>query len=73
MSSVLLGLTLIAVFLLTIWSVKDQSRPSKIWWMFAIRDPVAGRPQPRQGPFRSGRQAPDAGKPAQRAWRRSGS
>jgi hypothetical protein len=71
MSGVLLGLTLIAVAWLSIWSVKDHSRPSETWWPFAMREPA--EPGESQGPYRPGQRRPDRSKPAQRPWRRSGS
>jgi hypothetical protein len=73
MSSPLLGLTLIAVIWLAMWTAKDHSRPSKTWWLFAMREPVAAEPKDRAGSYRPGQRAPSGGKPVQQAWRRSGS
>jgi hypothetical protein len=75
MSSVLLGLTLLAVAWLAIWSVKDHAKPSKSWWMFAMRDapgaPGKGQTDPAGRTGRRRNMA--AGGPVQRPWRRSGS
>lgn len=73
MSSILLGLTLIAVAWLAIWSVKDHSRPSKTWWLFEIRHPEL--PDDRQLPYRPGVRARVRGriKAVQRPWHRPGS
>ena len=71
MSGILLGLTLIAVAWLSIWSVKDHSRPSKTWWPFAMREPA--EPKESQVPYRPGQRRQGGSKPAQRPWRRSGS
>jgi hypothetical protein len=71
MNSYLLGLTLIAVAWVSIWAVKDHSRPSKTWWPFAMREPAA--PDERQEPYRPGHRVQGRGKPVQRPWRRSGS
>jgi hypothetical protein len=72
MSSILLGLTLIGVAWLSIWSVKDHERPSKTWWPFAMREPVQRKPNDSLGPNASTRSARGTGKPMQRPWRRSG-
>ena len=47
MSSFLLGLTMIAVIWLVFWSGKDHSRPSKTWWLFAMREPHAAKSKDR--------------------------
>jgi hypothetical protein len=65
---------MIAVIWLAFWSVKDHSRPSKSWWMFAMREPGAVQPKKERGRLvRSGNRAPSGSKPAQQIWRRSGS
>lgn len=75
MSSALLGLTLLAVGWLAIWSVKDHSKPSKTWWPFAMRDGAAPPDDGAEGT--KGRATWRArtlpGKPVSRPWRRSGS
>jgi hypothetical protein len=73
MSSPLLGLMLIAVLWLAFWSVKDHSRASKSWWMFAMREPGAAPGKDRRGRSRPGDRAHGADKPVQQVWRRSGS
>jgi hypothetical protein len=73
MSSPLLALTLVAVLWLAFWSVKDNSRPSKTWWMFAMREPVAPKSKERQGSYRPGQSEPSRSKPVRQIWRRSGS
>jgi hypothetical protein len=75
MDSVLLGLTLLAVAWLAIWSVKDHSQPSKSWWMFAMRDAPSAPGDTEAGAAgRTGRRRNGAaGGPMQRPWRRSGS
>jgi hypothetical protein len=73
MSSFLLGLTLLAVAWLAIWSVKDHTKPSKTWWPFAMREPVASKTEAGQQPTRSSRDTKRTSKPPQRPWRRSGS
>jgi hypothetical protein len=76
MSSVLLGLTLLAVAWLSIWSVKDHAKPSKSWWMFAMRDapePPGKKPADDAGRAGGWRSSRAAGGPVQRPWRRSGS
>jgi len=73
MSSILLGLTMIAVAWLVIWTGKDHSRPSKTWWPFAMREAVPPKTT-GLGLARSRlqRRASATG-PDQRPWRRSGS
>ena len=72
MNSILLGLTLVAVAWLSVWAVKDHTGPSKVWWLFAIREPA--KPQKaRWGADRPGADAPGENKSVQRPWRRSGS
>jgi lysylphosphatidylglycerol synthetase-like protein (DUF2156 family) len=73
MSSPLLAMILVAVIWLAFWSVKDHSRPSKTWWMFAMREPGASKSNERQWRSRPGQSAPSRGKPVQQVWRRSGS
>jgi hypothetical protein len=73
MSSPLLALILVAVLWLAFWSVKDHSRPSKTWWMFAMREPVASKSKERQGPYIPGQSAASRGKTVQQIWRRSNS
>ena len=73
MSSPLLGLVMIAVVWLAFWSVKDHSRPSKSWWMFAMREPGASQANDRRGANRFGQRASGGDKPVQQPWRRSGS
>jgi hypothetical protein len=73
MNSIILGLTMLAIAGLVIWTGKDHSLPSKTWWPFAIREVAPQktsrfglareRVQPRAAPSRSD----------QRPWRRSGS
>jgi hypothetical protein len=70
-SSILLGLTLIAVAWLSIWAVKDHSRPSKTWWLFAMREPA--KADERQAPYRPGLRVQGRVKPVRRPWRRTGS
>ena len=75
MNAALLGLTLLAVGWLAIWSVKDHSKPSKTWWPFEMRD---GRTPPdggADGATARGRwrAKTSPGKPVSRPWRRSGS
>jgi len=71
MNSILLGLTLVGVAWLSIWAVKDHSRPSDTWWPFAMREP--DKPDEREGPYRPGHRAAGRDSPVQRPWRRSGS
>jgi len=73
MSSPLLGLVMIAVIWLAFWSVKDHSRPSKTWWMFAMREPGVSKSNNRQWRSRPSQSAPSRAKPVQQVWRRSGS
>jgi hypothetical protein len=73
MNSILLGSTLVAVAWLSVWAVKDHSRPSKTWWLFAMREPDEPRSKARWGADRPGAQVPVESKPMQRPWRRSGS
>jgi len=79
MSSILLGLTMLAVGWLVIWTGKDHSRPSKTWWPFAMRE-VARAKKTWLGPGRARLQARasasanlSANASNQRPWRRSGS
>lgn len=71
MSSILLGLVLLAVGWLVIWTGKDHSRPSKTWWPFAMRDEakLTAKEEPS---WANRRRGGVAGKPVQRPWRRSG-
>jgi hypothetical protein len=75
MSSVLLGITLLAVAWLVIWAVKDHTKPSQSWWPFAMRDeaappPAQGRDRNRRHAFRETRTQEGNAQPP---WRRSGS
>jgi hypothetical protein len=71
MSSPLLGIVLIAVIWLAIWSGKDHSRPSQTFWPFAMREPVASKSKERQAPYIPGQIASSRRKPVQQVWRRS--
>jgi hypothetical protein len=70
MSSVLLGLTMLAVAWLVIWTGKDHSRPSKAWWPFAMRE--SGAPKKAAVGRARSRLPPRAAADAldQRPWRR---
>jgi hypothetical protein len=73
MNSILLGLTMIAVGWLVIWTGKDHSRPSKTWWPFTMREAVPPKTT-GLGPARSRLQRrASASESDQRPWRRSGS
>jgi hypothetical protein len=73
MSSVLLGLTMLAVGWLVIWTGKDHTQPSKTWWPFAMRE--SAPPKTSGFGLRRSRlhRAASADAPDQRPWRRSGS
>ena len=73
MSSPLLGMIMIAVLWLAFWSVKDHTRPSKTWWLFAMREPPTPRTKDRRGRNMPVPAAAGSRKPVQQAWRRSGS
>jgi hypothetical protein len=71
MSSPLLGIVLIAVIWLAMWSVKDHSRPSQTWWPFAMRKTAEAVAKQRQGQYIPGQSEPSGRKPVLQVWRRS--
>ena len=72
MSGALLSITLIAVIWLSIWSVKDRSRPSKTWWPFDMRE--YDEPANEKGPTaRDVLVQPSRANPTSKPWHRSGS
>jgi hypothetical protein len=77
MNAILLGASMLAVAWLVIWTGKDHSRPSRTWWLFAMRE-AASPKKTGLGPGRASLpQRAGAGLGAsgsdQRPWRRSGS
>jgi hypothetical protein len=70
MNAVLLGLTLLAVGWVCIWSVKDHTKQSKTWWPFAMRDVPTAAPNETDASSPEHRNS-NAGSPAPRPWRRS--
>jgi hypothetical protein len=68
-----MGITLLAVGWLAIWSVKDHSKPSKTWWPFSMRGETdAPNAVPDARPT-SRRTSIVPRRADERPWRRSGS
>lgn len=51
-------LCIVGIFWLALWSIRDPSRRSRLWWPFAMKDDAAMPPEPQSappGPPRPGR------------------